>query len=110
MESMTAERLQQEIDTMKEERTFIMIHGRIDEDSKFPDFWKIDHILDRFYTVSGPDFISFGQVIKVEQKVKGLFVLQIEDDEGHMIGRCYCKNVSDVTVNRFTDNTAEASA
>lgn len=107
---MTAERLQQEIDTMKDERTFIMIYGRMDADSRFPDFWKIDHILDRYYTVSGPDFTVFGQVVKAEMKEEGFVSLELEDDEGRLIGRCYIKNVYEINVNRFTENTAEASA
>lgn len=106
---MTQERLQHEIDTMKDEETFIMIYGRMDADSRFPDFWKIDHILDRYYTVSGPDFTVFGQVIKVKMEEGGFVSLELEDDEGRLLGRCYTKNVYEINVNRFTHNTAEAS-
>ena len=105
---MTQERLQHEIDTMKDERTFIMLYGRMDADSRFPDFWKIDHILDRYYTVSGPDFTVFGQTVKAEMKEEGFVSLELEDDEGRLIGRCYIKNVYEINVNRFTNNTAEA--
>lgn len=110
MENMTQERLQQEIDTMKDERTFIMIYGRIDKYSKFPDFWKIDHILANYYTVSGPDSIIFGEKVKVVKMEDGFVVLHLEDDEGHLLGTYTIKNVYEVNVNRFTNNTAEASA
>lgn len=110
MEKMTAERLQQKIDTMKDERTFIMIYGRIDKYSKFPDFWKIDHILTNYYTVSGPDSIIFGEKVKIVKMEDGFVVLHLEDDEGHLLGTCTIKNVYEVNINRFTNNTAEASA
>ena len=107
---MTQERLQHEIDTMKDEETFIMIYGRMDADSRFPDFWKIDHILASYYTVSGPDSLIFGEKVKVEKMEDGHVVLHLEDDEGRLLGTYSLKNVYQINVNRFTNNTAEASA
>ena len=107
---MTAEKLQQEIDTMKDKGTFIMIYGRINKYSKFPDFWKIDHILNSYYTVSGPDSLIFGEKVKVEKMEDGHVVLHLEDDEGRLLGTYNLKNVYQINVNRFTNNTAEASA
>lgn len=109
MENMTAERLQQEIDNMMKDSSFIMIYGRMDKDSKFPDFWKIDHILQRYYTVSGPDSLIFGEKVQVEKMQDGLLVLHLED-EGCLLGTYTIKNVYEINVNRFTNNTAEASA
>lgn len=107
MENMTAERLQQEIDELKGWK-YILISGRMEKDSKFPDFWKIDHSLNGFYTVSGPDFITFGEKLQVEQKGDGFFSIKITngpDSARDLVGYCYIKNVYRITV-----NTPEASA
>lgn len=106
---MTAEKLQQEIDSMTG-REFIMIYGRIYENSKFPDFWKISRAPQPFYAVSGPDFILFGKKIKVEQAATGYFTLKVYVEENDLVGHCYLKNVYQVNINRPTENTAEASA
>ena len=97
MESMTAERLQQEIDNMTD-RKFIMIYGRIDQDSKFPDFWKIDHTLQHYYTVSGPDFLVFGEKLTVQQTASGQFIMRITVGEGDLVANCYLKNVYQINV------------
>lgn len=107
MENMTAERLQQEIDGLKG-WNYILISGRMEKDSKFPDFWKIDHALNGFYTVSGPDFITFGEKLTVEQKGDGFFAIKITNESGaeyDIVGWCYIKNVYKIIV-----STPEASA
>lgn len=112
MENMTAERLQQEIDDMTG-REVIMIYGRIYGDSKFPDFWKIDHSLNGFYTISGPDFITFGERLEVRRNGEGSFEIKITngpEDAYDIVGYVYMKNVYKVSILRPTENTAEASA
>lgn len=112
MESMTAERLQQEIDGLNGNEV-IMIYGRIYRDSKFPDFWKIDHCLNGFYTISGPDFLTFGEKLEVRKNGPESFEVKITngaDDAYDIIGYVYMKNVYQVNILRHTDNTAEASA
>ena len=107
MESMTAERLQQEIDELKGWK-YILISGRIEKDSKFPDFWKIDHSLNGFYTISGPDFLTFGEKLQVVEKGDGYFQIKITNgpgDERDIVGYVYIKHVYKITV-----NTPEASA
>ena len=107
MESMTAERLQQEIDELTGWK-YILISGRMEKDAKFPDFWKIDHSLNGFYTISGPDFITFGEKLQVEQKGDGFFAIKITNkssDERDLVGYVYIKYVCKITV-----NTPEASA
>ena len=106
MENMTQERLQQEIDGLTG-REFIMIYGRIDKDSKFPDFWKIDHTLDHYYTVSGPDFLTFGEKIVVEQAASEYFTLKIFVGDKDLVGHCYLKNVYQINVNKFTKEASE---
>ena len=107
MENMTAERLQQEIDRLNGNEV-IMIYGRIYRDSKFPDFWKIDHCLNGFYTISGPDFLTFGEKLQVMKKGDGYFQIKITNgpgDERDIVGYVYIKHVYKITV-----NTPEASA
>ncbi len=103
MESMTAERLQQEIDGLTGWK-YILISGRMETDSKFPDFWKIDHSLNGFYTISGPDFLTFGEKLQVMKKGDGFFQIKIENG-ADIVGYCYLKNVYSITV-----NTPEAQA
>ena len=112
MENMTAERLQQEIDSMTG-REVVMIYGRIYGDSKFPDFWKIDHSLNGFYTISGPDFLTFGEKLEVRKNGEGSFEIKITngpEDAYDTVGYVYMKNVYQVNILRPTENTAEASA
>lgn len=112
MENMTAERLQQEIDSMTG-REVVMIYGRIYRDSKFPDFWKIDHSLNGFYTISGPDFLTFGERLEVRKNGEGSFEIKIvngPEDAYDIVGHVYMKNVYEVNILRPTENTAEASA
>ena len=110
MENMTAERLQQEIDELKGWK-YILISGRMEKDAKFPDFWKIDHSLNGFYTISGPDFLTFGEKLEVRKKGDGFFEIQItnaviDNAQGYdIVGYVYMKNVYRITV-----NTPEASA
>ena len=107
MENMTAERLQQEIDSMTGSEV-VMIYGRIYGDSKFPDFWKIDHSLNGFYTISGPDFLTFGEKLQVIKKGDGYFQIKITNrsgDERDIVGYVYIKHVYKITV-----NTPETSA
>ena len=107
MENMTAERLQQEIDGLTGWK-YILISGRMEENAKFPDFWKIDHSLNGFYTISGPDFLTFGEKLQVMKKGDGYFQIKITKgaDVGEdIIGYCYLKNVYKIDV-----NTPEASA
>lgn len=103
MEKMTAERLQQEIDGLTGWK-YILIFGRVDQDSKYPDMWKIDHSLNGFYTISGPDFLTFGEKLQVEKTGDGFFRIKIENGTD-TVGYCYLKNVYKITV-----NTPEASA
>ena len=112
MENMTAERLQQEIDSMTS-REVVMIYGRIYGDSKFPDFWKIDHSLNGFYTISGPDFLTFGEKLEVRKNGLESFEIKIvngPEDAYDIVGYVYMKNVYQVNIIRPTENTAEASA
>lgn len=112
MENMTAERLQQEIDSMTG-REVVMIYGRIYRDSKFPDFWKIDHSLNGFYTISGPDFLTFGERLEVRKNGEGSFEIKIvngPEDAYDIVGHVYMKNVYEVNILRPTENTADASA
>lgn len=109
MENMTAERLQQEIDGLNGNEV-IMIYGRIYRDSKFPDFWKIDHCLNGFYMVSGPDFLTFGEKLEVMKMGDGYFQIKITNEADDIVGYVYVKNVYQVNILRHTDNTAEASA
>lgn len=111
MENMTAERLQQEIDGLTGWR-YILISGRIEKGSKFPDFWKIDHSLNGFYAISGPDFLTFGEKLEVRKKGDGFFEIQITNkvpDDRHdrydIVGYVYMKDVYNITV-----DTPEASA
>lgn len=110
MENMTAERLQQEIDGLTGWK-YILISGRMETGSKFPDFWKIDHSLNGFYTVSGPDFLTFGEKLEVRKKGDGFFEIQItnavpDNAQGYdIVGYVYMKNVYRITI-----NTPEASA
>jgi len=109
---MTQERLQQEIDGLKGNEV-IMVYGRIYRDSKFPDFWKIDHCLNGFYTISGPDFLTFGEKLEVRKNGLESFEIKITngiDDAYDIIGYVYMKNVYQVNIIRHTENTAEASA
>ena len=94
---------------MMKKESFIMIYGRMDRDSRFPDFWKIDHILQHYYTVSGPDSLIFGEKVQVEKMEDGLIVLHLEDDDGRLLGTYTIKNVYEINVNRFTNNTANAA-
>lgn len=111
MENMTQERLQQEIDEL--DRKVIMIYGRIYRDSKFPDFWKIDHSLNGFYTISGPDFLTFGEKLEVRKNGPGSFEIKItngSEDAYDIVGYVYMKNVYQVNIiGPVSDNTAEAS-
>lgn len=112
MENMTAERLQQEIDELNGNEV-IMIYGRIYRDSKFPDFWQIDHCLQGFYTISGPDFLTFGENLEVRKNGPESFEIKITngpEDAYDIVGYVYMKNVYQVNILRHTDNTAEASA
>lgn len=111
---MTAEKLQQEIDGLNG-REYIMIYGRIYKDSKFPDFWKIDHSLNGFYTISGPDFLTYGEKLEVKKSGDGFFEIKVTTPEQNafgydIVGFVYMKNVYEATVYRNTNNTAEASA
>ena len=112
MESMTAERLQQEIDGLTGWK-YILISGRMEENAKFPDFWKIDHSLNGFYTISGPDFLTFGEKLEVRKNGLESFEIKItngSEDAYDIVGYVYMKNVYQVNIIRPTENTAEADA
>ena len=113
MENMTPEELQQKIDSMTN-REVIMIYGRIYRDSKFPDFWKIDHSLNGYYTVSGPDFLVFGEKLEVRKTGEGSFDIKIANETNglyDLVGYVYLKNVYQVNViGPVPENTTEASA
>lgn len=112
MENMTQEGLQQKIDSMTN-REVIMIYGRIYRDSKFPDFWKIDHSLNGYYTVSGPDFLTFGEKLQVKKNEDGFFEIKITNETNglyDLVGYVYMKNVYQINViGPVSENTAEAS-
>ena len=111
MENMTQEGLQQEIDGLNG-RESILIYGRIYRNSKFPDFWKIDHSLNGYYTVSGPDFLIFGEKLEVRKTGDGYFEIKVANETNglyDLAGYVYMKNVYQVNIIRPTENTAEAS-
>ena len=90
-----------------------MIYGRIYKDSKFPDFWKIDHSLNGYYTISGPDFLTFGEKLEIIKTCDGCFKIKITNKTNglyDLVGYVYMKNVYQVNIIRPTENTAEASA
>ncbi len=94
-------------------RETIMIYGRIYRDSKFPDFWKIDHSLNGYYTISGPDFLTFGEKLEIVKVCDGCFNIKITNNTNglyDLVGYVYAKNVYEINViGPVPENTAEAS-
>ena len=95
-------------------RDVIMIYGRTYKDSKFPDFWKIDHSLNGYYTISGPDFLTFGEKLEIIKTCDECFQIKITNktnDLYDLVGYVYTKNVYEINViGPVPENTAEASA